>query len=206
MRQHTHDVRNGLNSLDLETSLLQELVSDAEGRGSVDRVRQQVRRLAEQLRALSTLFQDPQPYRAPISAHDLMLIWREQHETLPDRPSIEWAEKVTDEKVNVDAEMLAAVFRELLVNARTFRDGGPAIATCQREGDEIVIELREPKSLPVDTTGWGRHVFETTKRGGYGLGLISTRRLLNANGAYFTQRYVPEENALITRILLPVCK
>ena len=35
MRQHTHDVRNGLNSLDLETSFLEEFVNDDEGRASV---------------------------------------------------------------------------------------------------------------------------------------------------------------------------
>jgi hypothetical protein len=205
MRQHTHDVRNGLNSLELETSFLQELVTDEEGRESVDRVRQQVRRIAEQMRSLSAFFQDPKAYRAPLRARDLMLIWREQHESLHEPPAVEWIEEIGEEKVNVDAEMLATVFRELLSNARTFRNGEPAIASGRSNGEEVVFELREPKSAPVDTDGWGRRAFETTKRNGYGLGLLSVHRLLNANCARFTQRHVPNENALVTSIAFPVC-
>lgn len=205
VRQHTHDVRNGLNSLDLETSLLQELVTDDEGQACVSRVRQQVRGLAEQLRAISARFQEPQPYCAPLAARELLLIWREQHEMLPDAPAVEWVDEIGEEKVNVDAEMMAAVFRELLANARTFHDGEPAIAAVRRLGADVVFELREPKSHPVDTAGWGRRVFATTKRGGYGLGLWSARRLLEANHACLEQRHVDAEGELITRIILPVC-
>ena len=56
VRQHTHDVRNGLNCLDLETSLLRELITDDEGRQSVDRVRSQVRSMANEMRSLAAVF------------------------------------------------------------------------------------------------------------------------------------------------------
>ena len=203
-RQHTHDVRNALNSLDLETALLQEIATDEEGRASTARVRQQLRALAEKLRALSALFQEPQPYRAPLAARELFLIWREQHESLPEPPAVEWIEELADEKVNVDAGMMATVFRELLTNARAFRDGEPATASARREGEEVVFELCEPKSKPVDTAEWGRRVFETTKRGGYGLGLWTVKQLSGAKGAKITQEYLPEENRLRTKIALPV--
>ena len=147
MRQHTHDVRNGLNSLDLEAALLQEIVSDEEGRASVARVRQQVRELAERLRTLSAFFQEPQPYRAPLAASELFLIWREQHEFLPEPPVIEWLADIGMEKVNVDAAMLAQALRELLVNARTFCESTPATASVCREGDGIVFATTLEKLL-----------------------------------------------------------
>ena len=204
VRQHTHDVRNGLNALDLETALLQELATDDEGRASVARVREQVRGLAEKLRAMSALFQQPQPYAAPLAARELLLIWREQNDALAEPPVVEWIEEVGDAKVNVDAGMMGTVFRELLANARSFREGEPAIASARIEGDEVIFELREPKSAPVDTAAWGRRVFETTKRGGYGLGLWTVQQLIEALGAIVTRRNV--DGALVTRIALPVCQ
>ena len=204
MRQHTHDVRNGLNALDLETALLQEIVVDPEGRTSVERLRRQVRGIAEQLRGLSALFQEPKPYSAPLAARELFLIWREQHESMPERPAIEWIDEVGDARVNVDAGMMANVFRELLTNARSFRDGEPAIASARRHGDEIEYELREPKLKPIDFAAWDRRVFQTTKRGGYGLGLWTMQRQAEAIGATLTRRN--EDGALVTRIALPACK
>lgn len=204
VRQHTHDVRNGLNSLDLETAYLQELVTDDEGRECVARVRQQVRAVAEQLRTLSVFFQDPLPFSGPLPARELMLIWREQHELLPEPPAVEWVDEIGDEQVDVDAGMMAMVFRELLANAQAFRDGQPATATVRREGAEVVYELHEPKSAPVNTEGWGRSIFTTTKRGGYGLGLWAVRRLVEANHATITQRHVAQDGGLHTRIALPV--
>ncbi len=203
MRQHTHDVRNGLNSLDLEAALLLEIATDDETRESAGRVRAQLRGVAERLRAMSALFQDPQPYTAPLAARELLVIWREQLDALPERPDVTWSEDIGGEKVNVDAGMMATVFRELLVNARAFRDGGPATASVRREGDDVVFELREPKSKPVECAGWGRRVFETTKRGGYGLGLWNVQQFIDANGATIARRN--EADALVTRIALPVC-
>ena len=204
MRQHTHDVRNGLNALDLETALLQEIITDEEGLVSLERVRRQVRGMAEHLRSLSALFQEPKPYSAPLAARELLLIWREQHESMPERPAVEWIEEVGDAKVNVDAGMMASVFRELLTNARTFRDGEPAIASARRHGDEVEYELREPKLEPIDVSAWDDRVFQTTKRGGYGLGLWTVRRQAEANGATLTRRN--EAGALVTCIALPACK
>lgn len=203
VRQHTHDVRNGLNSLDLETALLSELVSDAEASTTVERLRKQLRGVAGQLRSLSALFQEPQPMAAPLAAKELLLIWREQHTALASTPEVEWSDELADEKVDVDAEMMAGVFRELLANAAAFREGAPAQVRAWREGKEVVFELREPKTLALDTAGWGQP-FSTTRRGGYGLGLWAARRRAEANGATFTQRYSPDDSALVTRIALPV--
>lgn len=202
MRQHTHDVRNGLNSLDLEAAYLREIVTDDEARASAVRVREQVRVLADQLRSMSALFQIPQCYIAPLAASELMLIWREQYNAMPNRPVVEWVSEVGEEKVNVDAGMMATIFQELLLNAYSFRDGEPAVASVRSSGGSVTFEIREPKTKLLDLSQWGKRVFETTKRGGYGLGLWTVTRLCEAMGATLT--HGNENGSLVTRITLPV--
>ena len=205
VRQHTHDVRNGLNSLDLETALLRELVVEGEGRDCVERLREQVRAIGVQMRELSMLFQDPKPNSAPLAARDLFLIWKEQHAGLPNLIEVQWVDELGAEKVDVDAGMMATVFRELLANAAAFSEGGTTTASARREGDALIFELREPKNGVLDPSAWGTPL-ATTRRGGYGLGLWSAHRLLDANHARLVRRHVPNEGALVTSVFLPVCK
>lgn len=203
VRQHTHDVRNGLNSLELETAFLHEIVTDSEGRDCVDRLRAQVRALGVQMRELSSLLQQPKPFLTPRAARDLFLIWKEQHADLPKPIEAQWVDELGTEQVNVDAGMMASVLRELLANAAAFSEGGTMTASARREGDEVIFELREPKAAALDPSAWGEPLV-TARRGGYGLGLWSARRILDANGARIVQRHVPDEGALVTRIFLPV--
>ena len=203
VRQHAHDVRNGLNSLDLETGLLEEVVTDEEGRASVERMRKQLRALADQMRSLSALVQEPEPMAAPISARELFLIWREQHAGLSHPPEVRWVDELGDEKVCVDVSLMTPVFTELLKNAAAFSPLGATTATARRSGEETLFELREAKTEALDTSGWGQ-ALSSTRRGGYGLGLWAVRRLVAANHATIMQRYDPEQRALVSRIAMPV--
>lgn len=203
VRQHTHDVRNGLNSLDLETTFLNELVTEEEATASVGRLRKQLRSLALQLRSLSALFQEPQPVAAPIAARVLLQIWQEKHAALQDLLEVRWVDELGAERVSVDVEMMARVFHELLTNAAEFSTDGPVTITARAKGGEVIFELREPKKETLDTSTWGQPFF-STRRGGYGLGLWSARRLLQANGAPLVQRHVPEDGCLMTQIVLAV--
>ena len=114
VRQHTHDVRNGLNSLDLEMEYLSELVpAEGEAADSVKRVRKQLRAVTQQLRTLSTLFQEPSAVAAKLPARVLLKIWREKHAALTAAPEVRWTDELGEEQVSVDVEMMATVFREL---------------------------------------------------------------------------------------------
>lgn len=203
VRQHAHDVRNGLNSLDLETAYLTELVVDGEAAESVARIQKQLRSLALHLRTLSTRFQNPQPVAAPISARVLLQIWRDKHQALPNAPQVLWVDELGDEQVNVDVGMMAAVFQELLANAAAFSTGAPMNVTARAANREVILELREPKNEALDTSTWGQPLF-TTRRGAYGLGLWTAQRMMQANGAALVQRHVSEDGCLSTQIILTV--
>ncbi len=203
VRQHTHDVRNGLNSLDLETEFLHELVPVGEASESVQRIRKQLRSVAQQLRTLSALFQEPSPLAAKIPARILLKIWKEKHAALSPMPQVRWVDELGAEQVSVDVEMIAVVFRELLTNATLYSAGAALTITARTQGNDVMFELVEPKKAPADPATWGQPLV-STRRDRYGLGLWTARRLMELNGASLTQRYIPEESCLKTQIALPV--
>lgn len=203
VRQYAHDIRNGLNALDLEAALLQEISTDPEAQESAKRLREQVRALSDQVRSVSSRFHDPQPLRAPLAARDLFLIFREQNDRLLRPVDADWQEALGDEQLQVDAGMIADLFRELLANAAAFPGSGRIAVRASATAEAVEFELREPKSAPVTAAPeWGTTPFASTRRGGYGLGLWTARRLAEANGASLTREFEPA-GTLVTRLRFP---
>ncbi len=204
IRQHTHDVRNGLNGLDLEAALLAELVPVGEAAEVVARIRAQIRRLAADMRALVAKFADPKPTLALYAARELFLIWQDQLAALDPAPTVQWSGALGAEQVNVDATALANVFRELLANAQDFGTGAPLLGSARMEDRQVVFELREPKGAPVETASWGRAPFASMRHGHYGLGLWEAQRTIAANGGEVQRRFAPDAMELITALRFPV--
>ena len=204
IRQHTHEVRNELNGLELEAALLRDLLPDGETAASVLRMRAQIRRIATDLRALSLKFADPQPTRALYAARELFLIWQDQLAELHPAPTVRWSVDLGAEEVNVDAAALAHVFRELLANAQAFGTGASLYATAQVEDSQIIFELREPQNAPLETANWGRTPFASTRPGHHGFGLWEAQRIITANGGEVHRRFAPHARKLITALHFPV--
>ena len=134
---------------------------------------------------------------APIATRELWLIWHEQHATLPETPEVQWTDELGEEKVKVDVEMMVTIFREILSNAAAFSQGGPVAITMRCEGETVTLEVREPKTTPLDPAGWVQP-FSRIRQGHYGLGFWSARRLAQTQGGTLEQCYVPEERQLIS--------
>ncbi len=204
VRQHTHDVRNDLNSLDLEASLLGEIVGDEkEAAASLARIRRQVRDLAGRMKSLSTKFCDPHPTTAEVAVHDLFLIWQDQVAKFDPAPQVNWHEDVGDTRVSVDVEALARAFHELLANAVSFGTGKPVKAEAIARDGHVTFELTEPKDGAVDPESWGNTPLLSTRRGGYGLGLWEIGRGIVASGGEIRRIYDPAAKTLITRVIFP---
>jgi signal transduction histidine kinase len=204
IRQYTHDVRNDLNGLDLEATLLTDLVPAGEARKSVARIRAQIRGLAANLRGLGAKFTEPHPTRALYAARELFLIWQDQVAALDPAPTVQWSDSLGAQQVNVDAAELANVFRELLANAQSFGTGVPVFASARTVGGQVVFELCEPKNATVETAGWGRAPFASMRHGHYGLGLWEVQRTVTANGGEVQRRFAPDTMELITTLLFRV--
>ena len=204
IRQHAHDVRNGLNGLDLEAALLSDLAQDREAAESVARIRAQIRGLATDIRTLAAKFADPQPSRALYAARELFLIWQDQLAALDPAPTVQWSGALGAEQVNVDAAAVANVLRELLANAQSFGTGAPLRGAARVEDRQIVFELCEPKDAPVETASWGRAPFASMRHGHYGLGLWEAQRVITASGGEVQRRFVQDAMELITTLRFPV--
>jgi signal transduction histidine kinase len=203
IRQHTHDLRNELNGLDLEASLLAEIVVDAEAQESVARIRAQVRHIVANLRVLSGRFAEARPNLARFPAQELFASWQDQLAALPTRPEVEWASTLGDAEVNVDPSAVVAALHELLVNAHSFGTGGRLRGSAAREDGEVIFQLHEPKAESVDPAQWGLRPFVSTRRGGYGLGLCEVRKIIEASGGTISWRFDDRAAELVTTIRFP---
>lgn len=200
VRQHTHDVRNHLNGLDLEAALLVELVDNREAKESINRMRQQIRNIAADLRGLSAKFVDPRAMRTEVAGSDLVLIWKDQVNAVSPAPQVDWHDDVGSARLNVDVEAVARAFRELLTNAVAFGTGEPLRAEAEAGEGRAKFRLIEPKAEALDPAPWGRMPFISTRRGGYGLGLWEMERHIQASGGEVERHYDPAANALTTTL------
>jgi len=203
VRQHTHDMRNHLNGLDLEAALLTELVEDAEAKQSVNRLRQQIRDVSMELRALSSKFAPPSADKCKMDAKDVFLIWQDQASANKPQPSMDWREPTGSARICADLDALARSFRELLVNAVAFGTGEKLRAEVELQNGRVSFRLIEPKNEPVDTSNWGYTPLSTTRRGGYGLGLWVLQQDITASGGEVQREYDPHAKTLTTTLRFP---
>jgi len=209
VRHLTHDVRNGLNTLDLQSAFLQELVTDPEVLPEVKRLRGMVTATAKMLQTLSATFwlgeSHPVTYSAKIFVEDFRA---RLGAVLPEpAPEIAWTETLSEEEaISVDIELIFRAFSEFFRNACHFREKGREIAArAFAEGGRFVLELREGKStLPSPPETWGREPLVTTRRGGYGMGLFHARRILAAHQGTVEFSFDPAAELLTTRLSVPL--
>jgi len=209
VRHLAHDFRNGLNSLDLQTAFLQELVTaDSEAMPEIKRLRAMITTTAKTLQALSGNFWLPEAQLVTYTAKILVEDLRSRLKTvIPEGAAeIEWTEKLGDEEIAVDLEMMFRAFREFFKNAIHFREAGRPIAACAAVKDgQFVLELREEKSaIPSPPETWGVEPLVSTRRGGYGMGLFYARRILAVHEGGVTFTFDPAAPLLTTRITLPL--
>ena len=204
VRHLTHDLRNHLNGIELETTLLSDSVTDPEGIQSITRIRQQLHELAGSLRELSQKFVDPIPMSSSIPALELFMIFQEQAGHITNLPGIDWSHTLDKECVDVDAGGLAYAAKELLSNALAFGAGERLKVAARAETGNVIYDFCEPKKEPVQTERWGYTPFVSNRHGGYGLGLWETRRIVEANGGIIAHQYRPNTRELFSTLSFPV--
>lgn len=209
VRHLTHDVRNGLNSLDLQSAFLQELVTaDSEAMPEIKRLRTMIATTAKSLQALSGNFWLPEAqfvtYAVKILIEDVQA---RLAAVIPEGAAdIRWSEEIGDEQISVDLEMIFRAFSEVFKNAIHFREAGRAISVrVFAEGGKLVLELCEGKSVvATPPESWGKHPLVSTRRGGYGMGLFHARRILEVHDGKLDFAFDPAKQTLTTRIALPL--
>jgi signal transduction histidine kinase len=206
IRQLSHDLRNDLNAIELQSVYLSELVTDEELKSEIKRLRQVVSRLAATLKGLSRSVADVAPNRIDYCAADFVedLRSRIKRDLPKESAEISWDVQVGDAILNIDPQLLQETFVELVTNAfRHDRGQGSLIATAKIVNNQFLFALQEPKTrFGSSVENWGREPLRTTGHRHYGLGLNRARTIVEAHGGELLAEYDQNIPALITRLTL----
>jgi signal transduction histidine kinase len=208
VRHFSHDVRNTLNAMDLQTAFAVEIATDPELVEELKKVRGMISQGAKMLQSVSSNFWLNDANLIEYSARILVEDLRDRmSRMLPEQTAnIEWVNDLHEEKIAVDLEMICSVTGELLKNAVAFGEAGQPVAVrASAEGGQFVLELREHrKSVSSPPETWGREPLLSTRRGGYGLSLFHARAILTAHRGDIAITHDPEAALLLTRVTVPL--
>ena len=208
IRQLSHDLRNHLNAIGLQSAYISELEREDELKSEVKRLREMVSRLTSALQSISKAVSGVKPNLIPYRAADLLEDLRKKidHDFSGEGAAITWNIQDGDAMLNVDPQLLQEAFTELFTNAfRHNRDKNTLIAIARMDKNRLLFTLQEPKSgfnLPTESSG--REPLRKVSQGHYGLGLNRVRAIVEVHGGEINAHYDPNASALITTLALPV--
>jgi signal transduction histidine kinase len=188
-----HEIRNPLNSLNLNMQLLEEDLPAGEigeaSRRLTAVTRSEIARL-ERLVSEFLAFARPRPLElAEVAAIDLLIAARE---VLASQIAQRGAEvRLVDESeeacVRVDEEQLQQLLLNLLQNALAATEGTgrrpDILLLARREGDRVELEIQDNgRGIPPADRARVFDAFFSTRKGGTGLGLAIALRIAQAHG------------------------
>ena len=207
IRQLSHDLRNHLNAIELQSAYIGELEGDEELKAEIKRLREMVAGLTSVLQSLSKGVSEAKPNLISYRAADFMEDLREKidHDFSGEGAGMTWNIQLGDAMLNVDPQLLQEAFTELLANALRYNRGeGALVATAKMDKKQFLFTLQEPKSrFDLPTDNWGRQPLRKISQGHYGLGLNRVRAILEAHGGEIYAQYDPNVSVLTTTLALP---
>lgn len=208
IRQLTHDVRNGLSAIDLETAFIAEISTDEEVLAELQKLREMIAETAKMLRRVSQHFHPVSLHPIPWTASTVLEEIRKgvQAEFAEEAPALEVENRFGSESVEIDLQQTQSIVVAVIRNALQFhRDESIRLKILGRVHDgQAVIELHEPapsQENPTPPEAWGREPLLSTRPGGYGLELFQARQIAESQGGSLEIELTGGE--LVTRLTLP---
>jgi K+-sensing histidine kinase KdpD len=207
VRQLSHDLRNDLNAIELQSTYIGELMQDQELTSEIKRLREVVSRLNSTLQRLSRAVGDVTPNLIPYRATEFLTDMRTEvrRKFSNESDEITWDVRLQDGILNVDPQLLQEVFVELFANAFGHdRGSGALLARAEISDNRFLFTLHEPKAaFDSATQNWGREPLRRISQRHYGLGLNRVRAIIEAHGGELQAEYDPKASALMTTVRLP---
>ena len=208
VRQLSHDLRNQLNAAELQSAYVAELVSDAETKAEIKRLREMMSELGTILQRLTASLGQVKLNTMSYGATDFLEDVQARLATdFPNQPAtVNWDVQVQSVNFEIDPQLLQLTLLELFANAFRHEPTGDALkVTARTEDNFFVFRLSEPKKrFDLTLENWGREPLRKIGQSHYGLGLNRVRVIIEAHGGKFGAQYDPATSTLITTIALPV--
>jgi K+-sensing histidine kinase KdpD len=208
VRQLSHDLRNHLNAIELQSVYISELDADPELKREIKRLRENISRLTAILQKLSAGLGEIKPNPISYRAADFIEDLRKKiaHDFPNESTEVSWENETGDSVLNIDPQLLQQAFIELFANAfQHDRGKGALVAMARIDKNRFVFALREPKTrFELPTENWGREPLRTISQGHYGLGLNRVRVIVEAHGGEMHAHYDSKGPMLVTTLTLPL--
>jgi signal transduction histidine kinase len=207
IRQLSHDLRNHLNAIELQSVYISELEREDEVKDEIRRLREMISGATSTLQSLSKSVSEVKPTVIPYRASDLAEDLRKKidHDFSRESAEIRWKIQVGDAMLKVDPQLLQEALTQLLANAfRHNRGKGHVVVTAKVENGRFHFAVEEPKAqFDASLENWGREPLRKASPGHYGLGLNRTRAIVEAHGGEMYAHYDPNVSALTTTLVFP---
>src|SRR5262249_11496957 len=207
VRQLSHDIRNNLNAIELQSAYLAELAEDAEMKSEIQHLREMTSQVGANLQRLSAGLSQVSPTPISYPAADFVEDLKQKLATefYENAAKITWDLQLKDAKLQIDPQLAQQAFLELFTNAFQHERNPKSIAAkASIDNDCFVFELREPKAqFESATENWGREPLRNMSQGHYGLGLNRIRSIAEAHGGGLAAEYDHKTSTLVTRLTLP---
>jgi two-component system sensor histidine kinase BaeS len=208
VRQLSHDLRNDLNAIELQSAYIGELTQDQELTSEIKRLREVVSGMNSTLQLLSKAVGEVAPNLVTYPAGEFMADMRTQIERKfsKENHEITWDVQIQDGMLNIDPQLFQEVFVELFANAfQHDRGKGALVARARISDGRLLFTLHEPKTVfSRETQNWGREPLRNMRQRHYGLGLNRVRAIIEAHGGRLQAQHDPKTAALISTVALPI--
>ena len=208
VRQLSHDLRNDLNAIELQSAYIGELTQDQELTSEIKRLREVVSDMNSTLQRLSRAVGEVKPNVISYPAREFVADMRTQLERNFSKESheITWDVQLQDGMLNIDPQLFQEVFVELFANAfRHDRGKGALVARAGISDGRFLFALQEPKAVfSSEMQNWGREPLRNIRQRHYGLGLSRVRAIVEAHGGELQAQYDPKAATLVSTVTLPM--
>jgi K+-sensing histidine kinase KdpD len=208
VRQLSHDIRNNLNAVELQSAYLAELAEEGEMKNEVQRLREMISQIGISLQRLTAGLSQANPNLIPYPAADFVEDLKQKlAKDYPDNAAkVTWDVQLKDATLQVDPQLVQQAFLEIFSNAFQHERNIESItAKAYIDSNRFVFELREPKArFELSTENWGHEPLRNVSQGHYGLGLNRARSIAEAHGGDFRAEYDRKTSTLITALRLPI--
>ena len=194
-RELVHEIRNPLNSINLNLQLLEEDLSATDNRP--DDLRQRVQRVRGEVERLDRILDDFRRYaKLPAPAFEIcnlgVLITEvlDFNEPEAQRQNVEVIRDIRRDlpPIRLDREQFKQALLNLIINAnQAMEDGGKLAVRAQRLNGQIRIDVEDTgDGIPPDQLERIFELFFSTKREGTGVGLTIVKKVVEGHGGRVT--------------------